>query len=101
MKKKSATVSFPTPASNGNGAVDSNEAAKASAKNIALKPEMTAILDTLIRARDQSIAAARESEARLNAYAGQCATLCGVKDTDFDLNWDVKAFVPKNGNGKA
>lgn len=90
-KKKSVSIPMPEPSP----VIDSNAAAKGNGKAIALKPEMIAIFDTLLRTRDQSIAAANEAAARLNAYAQQCASLAGVDPKDWDLNWDLKAFVRK------
>ncbi len=91
-KKKSVTVPFP---SNPQTAIDSNAAAKEAKGAIKLKPEHIAVMDTMLSAFEASKRAANEAMARANAYADQCATLCGVDPKDFELNWDLKAFVPK------
>lgn len=77
-------------------AIDSNAAAKANG-HVALKPEHIAVMDTLLAAHAQAKRIADEALARVNAYALQCAGMCGVQTKDFDLNWDMKAFVPKPG----
>ncbi len=77
----------------GAAAFDTNAAAKL-AGSVPLKPNMLAIIDTLAKTRDQHVAMANESIARLNAYAEQCAEMCGVKPEDFALNLDLKAFTP-------
>ena len=81
-----------------NPAIDSNVAAKKSAKNIALEQNMVAILDSLIGNLSQAERVAKEANARAGAYADQCAKLLGLDPKDWTLNWDAKAFVPKNSD---
>lgn len=39
--------------------------------------------------------AMKDAERRLHEAAAACAKAQGLKPEDFDLNWDLKAFVPK------
>ena len=88
----------------GNGAAAAFDSKVAAANHgpVPFRPDDIAIMDGLMENFERAKRAAEEAYRRVQIHAQQCAERSGISVQDFDINWDLKAFVPKvKANGQA
>jgi len=94
MKTRPKTNSVASAAMPPQTALDSNAAA-IDRGAVPLKPDQIAVMETMMGVFENAKRAADDAFRRMLVYGEQCAQLCGLQPNDFDLNWDLKAFVRK------
>lgn len=64
-------------------------------KTVPLSPDQVATMSTMLEVLDSMKQRVNEATARANAHAEQLCAILGIDPKHYNLNWDLKAFVPK------